>query len=336
MTKVVDPYYRTQSTPMQVPSHTAFPYPYSKPLDPPYRTQSMSVQVHSNSPIPHPNSKPYPYPTQSMPWRSSTVLSRPTSKPNRPLYDDCVSYFNKDCYPRGANASSYLIKARNKYGYNMNQYCRDEKTLNGCPKCREPKCRGNGWTQVASLPLTKAAAYDSEVWTSKMSNSVTNDLFWSANVSEVCVTVKNVLEIQFSMKAPSLRSLFFEKRLINVSLASWINATNLSEQNRTDLQPITLFPQCYEIGFNVGDPKYAAARIGVVKKNITGCESLPNIGFGVGLSFSSSDYPIHGVSYVDVQTIQGYGNIYVRSRPSNNYRYPTPTPSLTPTPKAMK
>ncbi len=86
-----------------------------------------------------------------------------------------------------------------------------------------------------------------------------NSQFWSANVSEICLS-SSVFQLKIPVAAPSLRSLFFEKRLLsNLTLDQWVNHITAT--------PIPTFtPGCYEIGFNVGgeaamDPR---ARLGIV------------------------------------------------------------------------
>ena len=73
----------------------------------------------------------------------------------------------------------------------------------------------------------------------------------------MCLVSQDNFIAQFPVQAPSLRSLFFQKRLVNRTAQQWLNdlAGNAAP----------FFPDgCYESGFNVGDPSFAQARIGVV------------------------------------------------------------------------
>jgi hypothetical protein len=77
----------------------------------------------------------------------------------------------------------------------------------------------------------------------------------------------DAFSIQFpvnNVPAPSLRSLFFQKNTLNISKDLWIAAL---EDGITDP---AFEENCYETGFNVGDPNYVQARIGIVNLDNTG------------------------------------------------------------------
>ena len=107
-------------------------------------------------------------------------------------------------------------------------------------------------------------AYDSEIWTAKDSDqTVFNSQFWSASVYEVCLWSRAFV-IPFPVHAPSLRSLFFGKHVLNRTIAEWEgNSTfHMSTPSFTD--------GCFEAGFNVGDPNVLKVRLGIANKNYTG------------------------------------------------------------------
>ena len=100
-------------------------------------------------------------------------------------------------------------------------------------------------------------AYESELWTAKGTNqSVLNSQFWSANVTEICLT-SAVFNIQIPVTAPSLRSLFFEKRILDMTSQQWADSLVVVAN------PI-FTPGCFEIGFNVGNEDTVRARLGIV------------------------------------------------------------------------
>ena len=88
-------------------------------------------------------------------------------------------------------------------------------------------------------------------------------MYFDANVTAVCLS-SEIFGISFSIQAPNLHSLFFEKKVLDMNAQDWINATRVSVMIN-DFQP-----GCYEIGFNVGDENEIQARIGIVSKNNTG------------------------------------------------------------------
>lgn len=99
----------------------------------------------------------------------------------------------------------------------------------------------------------------SPTWTAKDdSQPIFNSHFWSANVTEVCLT-SDIFGIQLPVQAPSLRSLFFEKTILNISTQQWLSALKI---NITD--DLSQPSHCYETGFNVGDSNLTLARLGIV------------------------------------------------------------------------
>ena len=77
----------------------------------------------------------------------------------------------------------------------------------------------------------------------------------------------DAFSIQFpvnNVPAPSLRSLFFQKNTLNISKDLWNDALEDGITNPAFEE------NCYETGFNVGDPNYVKARIGIVNLNNTG------------------------------------------------------------------
>ena len=101
-------------------------------------------------------------------------------------------------------------------------------------------------------------SYDSAIWTAKGNDQTNfNSQFWSANVTEVCL-ISDAFSIQFPVQAPSLRSLFFQNNTLNISKDQWIDALEDGITNPAFEE------NSYEIGFNVGDPNYVQARIGIV------------------------------------------------------------------------
>ncbi|CAB4025891.1 Hypothetical predicted protein, partial [Paramuricea clavata] len=151
--------------------------------------------------------------------------------------------------------SPYFIKARNPAGYEPNSdICRTQDQV--------PWCSGVGWTSIGILQNYTTLgnwSYESEIWTAKgINRGFLNSQFWSANVTEICLT-SVVFNIQIPVAAPSLRSLFFEKTILNMTSQQWIDSL---------VQPATpmFTPGCFEIGFNVGNESGASprARIGIV------------------------------------------------------------------------
>ena len=74
----------------------------------------------------------------------------------------------------------------------------------------------------------------------------------------------DAFSIQFPVQAPSIRSLFFQKNTLNIPKDLWINALEDGVTNPAFEE------NCYETGFNVGDPNYVQARIGIVNLNNPG------------------------------------------------------------------
>ncbi|CAB4026328.1 Hypothetical predicted protein, partial [Paramuricea clavata] len=155
-------------------------------------------------------------------------------------------------------------------------------------------------------------SYDSAIWTAKGNDQTNfNSQFWSANVTEVCLT-SDAFSIQFPVQAPSLRSLFFQKNTLNISKDLWINALEDGITNPA------FEGNCYETGFNVGDPSYVQARIGIVNLNNSGAGCTPSgpQAIGVGVKVAGQGYgSVHGVvagNNID----EAYHNVsvYVRSK----------------------
>ncbi|CAB4009104.1 Hypothetical predicted protein, partial [Paramuricea clavata] len=160
---------------------------------------------------------------------------------------------------------SYLIKSRTADGFAETE-CHSaggESIPSGCT--------GSGWTLIGVVEgnnSTNDTSYDSAIWTAKGNDQTNfNSQFWSANVTEVCLT-SDAFSIQFPVQAPSLRSLFFQKNTLNISKDLWINAL---EDNITEP---AFEENSYEIGFNVGDSNHVQARIGIVS---IGRRELSNI-----------------------------------------------------------
>ena len=107
-----------------------------------------------------------------------------------------------------------------------------------------------------------------------------NSQFWSANVSEICLR-SDVFNVKIPVAAPSLRSLFFQKRILGMSGSDWTDS--LSEEGKA--LGIDFDKDCYEIGFNVGgELPNPAARLGIVSRHDAGkhvyfrnSDSLSNI-----------------------------------------------------------
>ncbi len=76
-------------------------------------------------------------------------------------------------------------------------------------------------------------------------------------MTEVCLTSPG-FGIQFPVKAPSLRSLFFENITLEIPVQQWLDGIkiNVSHLNFTN--------NCFISGFNVGDPNLVRARLGIV------------------------------------------------------------------------
>ena len=106
--------------------------------------------------------------------------------------------------------------------------------------------------------LKDDGGYESEAWTAKgINQTVFNSLFWSANVTEICLVSGGTFSIQIPVAAPSLRSLFFGKRILDMTSQQWVEALEVTP-------PPIFTTDCYEIGFNVGNESAVAARLGIV------------------------------------------------------------------------
>ena len=75
-------------------------------------------------------------------------------------------------------------------------------------------------------------------------------------MTEVCLT-SAVFGIQIPVQAPSLRSLFFEKNTLSISLEQWTAALRVSDV-------VNFTSGCFESGFNVGSSSLLRARLGIV------------------------------------------------------------------------
>ena len=83
-------------------------------------------------------------------------------------------------------------------------------------------------------------------------------------MTELCLA-SPAFDIRIPVAAPSLRSLFFEKRILNMTSQQWVDSLQGS------VNPI-FTPGCFEIGFNVGNGTGAPprARLGIVSTHGTG------------------------------------------------------------------
>lgn len=110
-------------------------------------------------------------------------------------------------------------------------------------------------------------SYDSKIWQSKDGDQTNfNSQFWSANVSELCLQT-NYGRIQIPVAAPSPRSLFFQKKILNISHINFLDSFALLwfyQQRPNFIQG------CYEVGINVGDPNFIQARVGIVSTQGSG------------------------------------------------------------------
>ena len=106
-------------------------------------------------------------------------------------------------------------------------------------------------------------SYESELWTTKGINQRLFNSLFCANVTEICLT-SSIFNIQIHVAAPSLRSLFFEKRILNMTSQQWID---LVAQLWVDsIRAPNLTTGCFEVDFNVVDESGAAprARLGII------------------------------------------------------------------------
>ena len=99
-----------------------------------------------------------------------------------------------------------------------------------------------------------------------------NPQFWSANVSEICLS-SDAFMISIPVAAPSLRSLFFEKRILDMLISDWTGS--LTPQTVMIFPTLNFTPECSEIGFNVGGEAPApAVRLGIVSTHGEGRHTL--------------------------------------------------------------
>ena len=171
-------------------------------------------------------------------------------------------------------------------------------------------CTGIGWTYIGDLNTTNnnQTSYDSPVWTAMDVNQTNfNSQFWSANVTEVCLT-STTFSMQLPVLAPSLRSLFFEKTILNIDASEWLSKLEgIVTPNFTT--------GCYESGFNVGDADNVQARIGIVSvATDQGCVAGSPQAIGVGIKNAGSPVAsLHGVvsaGSIDPADVK----VYVRSQ----------------------
>ncbi|CAB3996584.1 Hypothetical predicted protein, partial [Paramuricea clavata] len=204
--------------------------------------------------------------------------------------------------------SAYFIKARNAAGYEpTSDICRTQEQVS-------PACSGVGWTSIGTFrnhTILGNWSYESEIWTSKGIDQVfLNSQFWSANVTEICLS-STVFSIRIPVAAPSLRSLFFEKRILNMTSQQWFDSLQGSA--------FPMFtPGCFEIGFNVGNETGAPlrARLGIVSTHGAGC---PAAIFALGIGLHVPDFVgSYQGYYTNVASrLEADVSVYVRSRPEN-------------------
>ena len=142
-----------------------------------------------------------------------------TAQEETEIYNDCVEAHQKACHGERNIDRSYFIKSRTSASFESTKCHSDQGGLIGAG------CTGNGWTYIGVLnssKLNEATSYDSPIWTAKEENQTNfNSQFWSANVTAVCLT-SDLFSIQLPVQAPSLRSLFFQKKILNIpSLSGW-------------------------------------------------------------------------------------------------------------------
>ena len=263
---------------------------------------------------------PVPYNKTATTDLSVTARPSPNTGNQRLIYDDCVTAHYKTCN-RDSIDGFYSIKSRTSVGYEDTLCQRGSDTL--------PDCTGIGWTYIGSVTgnqSTSETGYYSEHWTAKEeSQTVFNSQFWSANVTEVCISSTG-FKIQFPVLAPSLRSLFFENTTIEIPLQQWLDGIKI------DISNLDFTNACFVSGFNVGSPNLVQARFGIVSViDEPGCSSdLKAV--GIGLKVAGKDYgSVHGLWANLTNTINDVSNhqvyVYVRSRLDPTV--PKPTASLT-------
>ncbi|XP_046845286.1 low-density lipoprotein receptor-related protein 5-like [Xenia sp. Carnegie-2017] len=229
------------------------------------------------------------------------------------IYDDCIDYHEKGC-----SSSEYLssIKARTAIGY----YNKNNK-LPCKRRTHSQICGGYGWTKLGTVNTTLMdASYNSAIWTSSGPyQTAFNPMFWSTNVSEVCVMAGGI-HFNVSVKAPSMRSLFFEKKKLYLSSQEWLKGI----KNSNYTTKFNFVPGCYEAGFNVGDHYNSTslrARFGIVSLKKEGCPSEDQA-IGIGLHIPGKYRPLtiySSASWYSTEVETEYIKIYVRSR-SVNYK----------------
>ncbi|CAB4009015.1 Hypothetical predicted protein, partial [Paramuricea clavata] len=162
--------------------------------------------------------------------------------------------------------SPYFIKSRNSAGYEpYSDICKTQSQIQWC--------NGVGWTYIGAVDISNSpddGGYESELWTTKgINQTLFNSQFWSANVTEVCLT-SVIFNIQIPVEAPSLRSLFFEKKILNMTSQQWVDSIAPLWDDTISTPNFTA--GCFEIGFNVGDEGGAAprARLGILSTHRAG------------------------------------------------------------------
>ena len=120
-------------------------------------------------------------------------------------------------------------------------------------------------------------SFNAERWTSRNNPYQLESTHFDANVTAVCLSSED-FGISFPVQAPNFYSLFFEKKILELSPQDWINGITNPRVAVDNFQD-----GCFEIGFNVGDENEIQARIGVVSKNNAGewrCDDIISIMLG--------------------------------------------------------
>ena len=76
-------------------------------------------------------------------------------------------------------------------------------------------------------------------------------------MNEVCL-VSDGFGTQFPVQAPSLRSLFFKRKILNISTQDWLVGVKIPTNN------LNFTNDCFQSGFNVGNSSLVRARLGIV------------------------------------------------------------------------
>ncbi|XP_046852454.1 uncharacterized protein LOC124445750 [Xenia sp. Carnegie-2017] len=180
-------------------------------------------------------------------------------------------------------------------------------------------CGGYGWTKLGTVNATMMdTSYNSAMWTSKGPyQTAFNPMFWSTYVNEVCVMAGGI-HYNISVKAPSMRSLFFEKKKLNLSSQEWLKGI----KNYNYTTKFNFVPGCYEAGFNVGDHYNSTslrARFGIVSLKKKGCPNKDQaIGIGLHIPGKYRPLSIYSIgSWYSTEVETDYIKIYVRSRSVN-------------------